>query len=925
MIKNMSDRVKNGILDPPTNLKEAIDWILRVTNRDGLDDTKTHTGGVSGLAGEVKKLLIPARKHVKERNIKDLIDKVTLALEQERESGDIAIGGILVPLSEKLKTFIGSRSLVDNSLKADGIASSGYVSAYRDNAKWSKSFEKIEREKCAQIFLGCIPLIFSGLSYLYWQCNVTDGSYGQTLKVRANATIKNEVRWTGTWAQVTTTDISKTIPQRINDETTKLSVFMETMGYDKHQLSDKKGADVEELLRTFLEFKECKDVKKESVPSYAQTKIQTTKIVEGPYAEYIEFLYGHNVAEVMSNRIEDRPLVNLFIATQSYFQVLQSKYPSSCGKKPKSIREMLYWLMGLPYSPMYLEIRKSHLKDLLHKSYYVIDFVNGGKDSLPFALSSAIYYLLASCFYSGFALMAIEGELKGNVRAAKDRRSDPVLLHEIFANTGFRFHYPPTVQEWFSMLWDVVCPVYSQLTFLRTQCQKCLCVARGWEWCTYGQSVKCENIKSWICESEDLSKIETRKDGAITCTEANCKVTHADCGKDRTKPSPLQAYLTDVLPGFEIDASQKDEYSVPGHDVTLALTSKQRTKIAMGFATHLPASKRRGYHLFWTLKDYTEDKITEVSVYNIILSLLSSGLRAPSTLGDLFGFFLFLGRFYSSKGSDNSLKDVLVELIDSHPGVHKSHEDGSHFTDYIEKLHGTSSDNHEGLISLHQCTTVDTSCGKYLYPLSYAFYKTLSLKHASIYLSWAVYLPKELKLGLQQLYEDFNKIDCMDSKCKECRTGITCRSGTHGEKDKCHCKTIVQCAGVLPLFYKYGFVYNNAEALNGNLKEVPLLSEKRARKCHQFSEQLQNVLDSDALTKLVDGATQFLINLRFPFMMFTAAMWLAVFLYFMYALLVPLNILRFGIHGDGDSGLKASPITLLAYTTDVPKPVYVWP
>ncbi|GIX62254.1 variant erythrocyte surface antigen-1 family protein [Babesia caballi] len=208
---------KKSLTQPPTNLKEAIDWVLRVSGRD---NGQENGEGIKGLAKEVKNLL-------------------------DKDAGEVA-GGVLRVMGESLKGVIGdlgkrgtstempgyipkyflNQSLVGFQAVADygsaiepkkldmfkkwlkqdvdskngpitklvdGLrmflgygASSGtfdntgiikqngdlYQKAYGDES-WPKDSD--EQKTCALIFLGILPMLFLFLAYLYYWCEGNDG------------------------------------------------------------------------------------------------------------------------------------------------------------------------------------------------------------------------------------------------------------------------------------------------------------------------------------------------------------------------------------------------------------------------------------------------------------------------------------------------------------------------------------------------------------------------------------------------------------------------------------------------------------------------------------------------------------------------------------------------------------------------------
>ncbi|GIX64515.1 variant erythrocyte surface antigen-1 family protein [Babesia caballi] len=193
---------KKSLTQPPQNLKEAIDWVLRVCGRDGV---KNDDNAIKGLAEELRNLLdkdagtfairvngffgtarsglqSADRSTAREafilksylnnitsygRTLNDTeLDYLKTALEKDFESPGGQSGGPISQLAEGLKKFVGQNS---------GIGCQDYVYFYNsDNARWS-SLTPSQREDCALILLGIMPVLYFGLTYIYWWCEGTGG------------------------------------------------------------------------------------------------------------------------------------------------------------------------------------------------------------------------------------------------------------------------------------------------------------------------------------------------------------------------------------------------------------------------------------------------------------------------------------------------------------------------------------------------------------------------------------------------------------------------------------------------------------------------------------------------------------------------------------------------------------------------------
>ncbi|GIX61599.1 variant erythrocyte surface antigen-1 family protein [Babesia caballi] len=204
------------LTDCPSNLKEAIDWILRVTGKDGQDSGIGDDGGTAGLANAVTVLLEGVKSSSLELNTK--LEAIMEALKAGSPNG------LIDNLATGLAKFIGyeTRHGSSGQLGTDGIGqrpkdnsgygdanqgkpyyslgkynsarqshqvSAGYYLTYNpegEGGKWDSSFNgNGNATTCARIFLSVIPLMWFALSYLYFMCR--DGGTWNTLNLNESA------------------------------------------------------------------------------------------------------------------------------------------------------------------------------------------------------------------------------------------------------------------------------------------------------------------------------------------------------------------------------------------------------------------------------------------------------------------------------------------------------------------------------------------------------------------------------------------------------------------------------------------------------------------------------------------------------------------------------------------------------------------
>ncbi|ORM39722.1 uncharacterized protein BXIN_0134 [Babesia sp. Xinjiang] len=883
---------KKALTECPANVREAVDWILRVRGKDGRGaDGTTDEKAIKGLAGAAAEQLSCVEPYVQGED-RDVFTSVLDAL-RENEGAN----GLIAKLSKKLAGFVGYTNSPPGGKwalgtskgigKNDRTGNDTYKTVYGDSS-WNPAANKVTT--CAKIFLGIIPLLFSGLSYLYWQCN-------------KGKTPKTNDRWAN---------------QQINEENDTICTSLQSMGYIISQLDDKggtkvAGTDVAGLLVVFKQFGECTSV--------SNSSNNDTTVVQGSFAEFVEYLHDNDVKKKtgQGHDVKRHPLACLYIAAETYFQVIEqrdTKLHETDKRLPSSIREMLYWLMVLPYTPVYWQLERRIEEACTNSSGTVtVEFYKGANDHFHLESHSVNYYLRVPCYYAGFVLMAIQGGITGDTDTThRNTPSDAVIIYDIYCNTTFNFLYPSSVSECYKVLSDVVFALYFQCYFLQERCRTCPYKACGRAWCTYGKGVSCYNVASWKCTITDTADKPGAGEPLHDTATGNClhwKNHISKCGKGvpTSNPSPLQVFLTDELGGLKCVNEEPQHVKTkpvnrnsPYHEHTDHLTRSQWCHIPMGFDESNFITSRHGRHLYLVLWYYTDASVTHSSLCQLAWCVFCVKLHTPRTTGDLFAFFYFIADKYNVSVRDKvagakQMKDVLIGAIDGYPGYHisESTSDGRVLTNRFQELHSgdhpRNGSKHESLQSLY-------FCGEFAEP----------------YLSWIIYLTEDLKTGLEQLLTEFRSIDCSkNGGCKHTK-GPKCTTDCHNDKSHCQCDTIVQCAGALYVFYRFGFTFENVHALNGTAKEENPGTgiKKYQHQCSDFSTQLRTVLDSDLFSKLLEAIYTFLKNIRLPFVLYLLTFWLVVVAYLSYGLTIPLDLLYIRSHWRLARSHKVTPLFLLS-------------
>ncbi|GIX62562.1 uncharacterized protein BcabD6B2_19970 [Babesia caballi] len=154
--------VLTPLTDWPDTLEDVIDWFLRVGGKDeesqGHDRKSELSSAVKALGdyGEAQKIL---------------------------ESASIA--GLFNAVCDGLRVFIGYSG--QRNMTANGIGNyhrPSYASSYEKSATWEGNWQAADTnsQTCAAIFLYTMPIVYFGLTYLFWRCGGRHGWQDQKLQ-----------------------------------------------------------------------------------------------------------------------------------------------------------------------------------------------------------------------------------------------------------------------------------------------------------------------------------------------------------------------------------------------------------------------------------------------------------------------------------------------------------------------------------------------------------------------------------------------------------------------------------------------------------------------------------------------------------------------------------------------------------------------
>ncbi|GBE63112.1 hypothetical protein, conserved [Babesia ovata] len=594
---------------------------------------------------------------------------------------------------------------------------------------------------------------------------------------------------------------------------------------------------------------------------------------------------------------------------RKYYNVCQHIHIDS-PKAPSNIYQMLQWLSGLYFNPMYDKINV-YFSNLFDEKTKQLDVVT--PDPPTYAKNTTVKAtqmtneLVQVCLRSQLTLVAILGHGHADGRYACDFRTN---LDKLL--------YPSNPSACFYMLVDILKRVFHQLHFVYSQCRNGRSRG-GWRECHYGRHV---GGSSWNCNEKQCGnqacKLSGNQNGNLSGNQAANQMCdqHPSCGMK----SPLQSFLEDGLQGF-----------LP-HPVinvgcgVMCSIGKHRglpCKTPMGFSDIGVAAShtKTGDHLEAALDYFCGKSNTPVSrLCSYFICLVNT---PPQTLGDMFAFYNRLLRYWGDKNIASVYKSVAF-----HEAVSAANFGDTATTLDITSIqkHSTHSSNtHEkgDLFSLSICNANDNPavpCGPYLQSIDAEIRHTFSKEHADKYLSWVVYVTETFYDLLKKLYDECcarcNKpgTRCHDRRCGDkCTVNSAYSSNTTYKqlRDLKHediCTSIVSCQNMHPTLYAYGFTFGSPHGLSGEKKK------EMKRTCQDFCRTFEKVVkDGSVLYDLVHKhIPQFLFDIREKFIWTLVALWSLSLLYLLHIAVVRLDVLRIRSHLKSPSSHRVAAQSLIA-------------
>ncbi|EDO06188.2 variant erythrocyte surface antigen-1 alpha subunit [Babesia bovis T2Bo] len=343
------------------------------------------------------------------------------------------------------------------------------------------------RQQCARILLGSVCLIWSGITYMYWT-----GRYAES-----------SPRWNNHILDGTGLDDGS------------LSQWLQAVGFPHAMLNNSVPENrLDQVItdefrdRFYLGFPDTSNSAVHGRDNNANTFRSPANLTyggfihkinkgafdkDGPFKDYTE-------AKIDNNKLG--PILKLHILSCAYFTGLQKRRvlasTQSTTNTPKTIREILYWLSALPYSPAYKGLL-NHCKEKLtevtkdNPNKYLSFHQTGRTASINVQDVDLYSHFQAVTQYCPLVLIGIQGGLHST------KGADSSAIHSLYANSNFSFTYPTLDIQVYNQVVHYIRALFYQLYFLRKQCAVKVTSGGKWRECRYGKDVVSKGVISWMC------------------------------------------------------------------------------------------------------------------------------------------------------------------------------------------------------------------------------------------------------------------------------------------------------------------------------------------------------------------------------------------------------------------------------------------
>ncbi|CDR71706.1 hypothetical protein, conserved, partial [Babesia bigemina] len=434
-------------------------------------------------------------------------------------------------------------------------------------------------------------------------------------------------------------------------------------------------------------------------------------------------------------------LYYLYEYLKKYYEVCHLEVRSST-KHPANSYQMLQWLAGLRWSPVFYSLRW-YLRELFptpdqHKGKprdkVPTNDLNLAATSYIRAQQLVTDMLPNVCLHSQSVLTAIMGHGHAGGRYAVD-----------FYTNAENLSYPSRGSDCFDLLVDILERLYHQFRFLYSQCENDT-DSSGWADCWYGRGVggSSWNCNTKQCPNQNCPQLADQNAGqrANQSADQTCD-SHPKCGLK----SPLQSFLEDGLPGF-----LPHQFKKPGCKLDCSTANHRGIpcKTPMGFSdiSQLASHTKTGADLRKILRDFCGRNSHLRSLCACLMCLLQ---KPPQTLGDMFAFYYNFIDGWNLEGKQHKQMAFEKAMAKANFGIA-----------YKElEIHTLFSSSHSAVSTGHTnaslgslvCTSMPSAvCGPYLSSISHHISGVFSEKNADKYMSWVVYLTESFYDLLKKLF-----------------------------------------------------------------------------------------------------------------------------------------------------------------------------
>ncbi|GIX61603.1 variant erythrocyte surface antigen-1 family protein [Babesia caballi] len=304
----MGNGKKNSLTDWPDNLKDVIDWVLRINELD------------------------------KSGDLKNAVEALEPNILQNTGLSEGSMQGLFNKVANGLKEFIGYGG--DWNVTGNGIgleySAGGYSSSYKNATRWEGNTASDHRSRtCATILLYSFPLLYFGLTYLFWRCSGNNG-----------------------WQEQTTSGDRKGIA---------INSFLSEMGYNSGLRTEVDGRKIAKLLGG----------ENDSIQDFKTLYSSVTY-------DYPQFLEQLKQKGITTPKPIDVPLYKLYSASHAYLQYKVG--PSAIMELPQTKSDIAKTLKG--YSEAVKKLDSGNAQKLSEAYLTLLEQIKSVFDEDPPASSS---------------------------------------------------------------------------------------------------------------------------------------------------------------------------------------------------------------------------------------------------------------------------------------------------------------------------------------------------------------------------------------------------------------------------------------------------------------------------------------------------------------------------------------------------------